>query len=567
MKRENNMKAKANIIIFLIIGIFFTLLPNINKYFNFQLDECDLSSHNRDEMNFKNEDLKISALSGKIHIINNSGWVAFKDAGNCTGEGTYSEPYVIEDLVIDGGGSGSCILIENSDVYFRIENCSVYNLRSYPLYGINLSNVNNSLIITNKCSSNYYGIFLSGCYNNTILENTVDNNRYGIYFYVGDNNTISGNIINNNNRVGIYIINGRYYTISGNLMNKCGLGLYGFDLEELMTHNIDTTNLVNGKPLYYYTNEVNLEPINYTNAGQVILVNCNDSLISNLITSYCLTGISLFYCNNNNISGNTANNNKEAGIYLLRCNNNTILGNTANYNFNGIYLLYSDHNTISVNTVIINDHIGICLTYSDNNTILGNMVNTNKNYGIFLHGNNNTISENTANNNFRGIYLSNSDNNTILGNMVNTNDYLGITIYDSHNNTISGNTANNNYGGIYLGLSDYNTISGNILNDNIDRGIYLDLSDYNTISGNTANNNKYGIYLSYSDYNIVSGNIFLGNDECIKEVYGCKGNTFENNDCGNPFELVIILISIISGGVMVSVVSILLIKHKKKRIQ
>lgn len=43
-----------------------------------------------------------------------------KTAGICTGQGTYSDPYVIQDLVIDAGESGSCILIENSNDYFKI---------------------------------------------------------------------------------------------------------------------------------------------------------------------------------------------------------------------------------------------------------------------------------------------------------------------------------------------------------------------------------------------------------------------------------------------------------------
>ena len=66
---------------------------------------------------------KTSMISGKIHINNN--WSAAKAAGICTGNGTYSEPYIIEDLEIDAGGSGSGILIENSDVYVKIENCTV----------------------------------------------------------------------------------------------------------------------------------------------------------------------------------------------------------------------------------------------------------------------------------------------------------------------------------------------------------------------------------------------------------------------------------------------------------
>ena len=115
---EYTMKsnAKAIIIILLAIGILFALLPIVVINLSFITGNSNKSSDYRDGSNLDNKNLKLSAISGKIHIINNSGWVDFRNAGNCTGNGTYSDPYVIEDLVIDGGGSGSCILIENSSV-------------------------------------------------------------------------------------------------------------------------------------------------------------------------------------------------------------------------------------------------------------------------------------------------------------------------------------------------------------------------------------------------------------------------------------------------------------------
>jgi len=67
-------------------------------------------------MNSKNENLKISATSGIIYINGNSEWVDFKNAGKCTGQGTYSDPYIIEDLEIDSEGSGRIITIIDSDV-------------------------------------------------------------------------------------------------------------------------------------------------------------------------------------------------------------------------------------------------------------------------------------------------------------------------------------------------------------------------------------------------------------------------------------------------------------------
>jgi len=68
-----------------------------------------------------NQDVKISKISGKIHIIGNSGLVDFKNNGSCTGSGTYPDPYVIEDLLINGGGVDRGIWIENSNVFLELK--------------------------------------------------------------------------------------------------------------------------------------------------------------------------------------------------------------------------------------------------------------------------------------------------------------------------------------------------------------------------------------------------------------------------------------------------------------
>jgi parallel beta-helix repeat protein len=41
----------------------------------------------------------------------------------CTGSGTYQDPYIIENLYIDGGGSGGMIHVVNSEKFFIIRNC------------------------------------------------------------------------------------------------------------------------------------------------------------------------------------------------------------------------------------------------------------------------------------------------------------------------------------------------------------------------------------------------------------------------------------------------------------
>ena len=367
---------KSKIIILITLGILFAFSPIFSKSLKLNSRISEKSMEYCDDINLDNEYLKISKISEKIHIDNN--WTVAKSVGLCTGYGTYSEPYVIEDLVIDGGGSGTCILIENSDVYFKIENCTVYNSGlSYPNAGVRLSHVSNSQLINNNCSTNnikaisleysnnntisgniindnFSGLSLEHSDNNTILGNTVDTNRLtGILINNCNNNTISGNILNHNEN-GIYLVSSVNHTLSGNIMNGCGLELMGL-LEELDSYEIDIMNLVNGRALYYYTNEVHLRPTNFSNARQVILVNCNDSLVSNLNTSYSTTGISLFDCNNNTIFRNTANNNNWDGIKLENSNYNNVTGNIANKNDRyGLNILLSDYNIFSNNSLIGN---------------------------------------------------------------------------------------------------------------------------------------------------------------------------------------------------------------------
>ena len=148
-------KTHSKIIILIVLGIFIAFSTLHNNNLNFNAGNRDNSKGNNVDFNVDNNNLKISAVSGKIHIDNN--WTVAKSAGICTGNGTYSDPYVIEDLVIDGGGSGSCILIENSDVYFRIESCTLYNSSGFPSAGIRLERVKNAQIINNNCSFNGYG--------------------------------------------------------------------------------------------------------------------------------------------------------------------------------------------------------------------------------------------------------------------------------------------------------------------------------------------------------------------------------------------------------------------------
>ncbi len=67
--------------------------------------------------------------------------------------------------------------------------------------------------------------------------------------------------------------------------------------------NIVENNTVNGKPLVYLENASDRV---ITNAGQVVLVNCESITIKDLDLSYTSIGIQLFKSNNCTITGNGA---------------------------------------------------------------------------------------------------------------------------------------------------------------------------------------------------------------------------------------------------------------------
>jgi parallel beta-helix repeat protein len=92
---------------------------------------------------------------------------------------------------------------------------------------------------------------------------------------------------------------------------------------------------------------------------RIYLQDVNNARLINNTCSNLDLGIDIDTCNNNTISGNTANGNTNEGIYLYECYNNTISGNTVNDNNFGIYLSYCDYNNITGNTVNDNGESGI----------------------------------------------------------------------------------------------------------------------------------------------------------------------------------------------------------------
>lgn len=190
---------KSKIIILITLVILFTLSPSITK----NLSSIGSSNNSRDygdAINLDKKNLKISVLPESIFIDDN--WSAAKAAGICTGEGSYSNPYVIKDLVIEGNHSGSGIQISHSTVYFKIENSTIYKFSN----GILLYYASNGILFENNFSNNTFGIHIKHADNNSVIGNIADgNSNSGIFLDNSSNHLISGNIISHNVEIGIFM--------------------------------------------------------------------------------------------------------------------------------------------------------------------------------------------------------------------------------------------------------------------------------------------------------------------------------------------------------------------------
>jgi len=390
-----------------------------------------------------------------------------------------------------------------------------------------------------------YGIFLYWSDHNTLQSNTASNNRYGIWMWCSSNNTLQNN------------------TMSGNEWN---FGVDGWSLSDY-AQNIDTSNTVDGNPIYYWVGQKDMAIP--SDAGYVGVVNSTNITVRDLTLMNNYHGVLFAYTNDSRIKNVDAPNN-EYGIYLRESSSNIITGNNASCNqWHGICIYSSNNNALSGNTASDNYH-GIFLRCSSNNTLQNNIMSGNAyNFGVgggslscytqnidtsntvdgnpiyywvdqkdmqipsdagfvgVVNSTNITVRDLTLTNNTQGVLFAYTDNSGIE-NVTTSNNWYSVDLRFSSNNILSGNTANSNNYGTYIGDSNNNTLENNNASNNND-GIYLDDSSNNTLTCNTANSNGEGIYLYRSCNNILSRNIANSNYGRGIRLTSSSNNTLSEN--------------------------------------
>ncbi|MCX9081282.1 MAG: right-handed parallel beta-helix repeat-containing protein [Candidatus Methanoperedens sp.] len=293
-------------------------------------------------------------------------------------------------------------LVDERPIYYIIKySDTTYDSSTNPgtFYCISCVNVTIKNLNLNK---NGKGVFFWNTSQSRIQNVSASNNGAGISLSSSSKNTLNGNTASKNEYDGILLSSSSKNTLSGNMMtgNQRNFNLYG-DTDSDFYNHIDTSNLVDGKPIYYKIKTSDTTYDSSSIAGTFYCISCVNVTIKNLN----LKGIYFWNTSQSRIQNVNASNN-EAGIYLKSSSNNTLNRNNASNNNNeGISLWDSSNNILTGNNVSNNHDGGISLWHSSNNILTGNNVSNNHDGG--------------GDYNSGGIYLSFSNNNKIYNNIFN----------------------------------------------------------------------------------------------------------------------------------------------------
>ncbi len=526
-----------------------------------------------------------------IVIITDSQWSTKYSAQPWfSGSGTWSDPYVIENVFIDRKGSGSAIYIDTSTVHYIIRNCTLINAgAALNDAGIKISNAPNGLITGNNISyNNYDGIWVYNSQNITISNNTLIRNvAEGIHVRNSNNIRITGNDISNTTlHDGLRFTNSHTANVTNNKMNnnkESGIEIYG---GIGYCHDIKITD-----------NEIR------NNYNGIYLTKADGNEIFDNIIDNSVFGMVFANSDNNVISGNSISNSSSRGIYPLTTSINNLfyanyfsdniaqvddrgIGNDWNTSVVGNY--WDNYGGVDANddgigdtlynvpgTAGTKDHFPIWDDGFNGSTIViddsssnnwewaekliwvkgsGTVIDPYVISGLFIDAKDSgscieisnsikyfMIKGNTLINSSGGyteaaIKLSNVTNGKLIGNDVSYLNFIGISLFISNFNLIEGNNASDITDlGIWLRYSDNNTINKNIVNNNPQNAIEIDdYSDFNNITSNTVNGNQKGIvFYGNSNNNYIFNNTVKFNTVAsgvgIYVLDTCMNNTFFNN--------------------------------------
>ncbi len=345
---------------------------------------------------------------------------------------------MIYNLTNDVSSTTTCFTVTGNNITFTGNNYTVnYSNQSaslgyaFTVDGYNNFSLNNTRIIQGSITGNAYAVVFNNSANHKVNYTTIT--TIGERAFPIRVNDVSGLILRSNN---LNSTQTEAFFASSSEANKL-----------MYDHNIDETNLAEGKPILYIYNASDQTIKNDSSLGQLYITASNNMTVTN-ITIINADNIGCSMCNNSNISyNNVSNYTSRAGIRLYPfCYNNIAKQNTlssSTINNHGFYLdsgatdgqgiSLDQPNTIDNNTISLSGWgaYGIYLYRINNITITSNKINTTgtDGNGYLLYYSNSSYSINNSINasgstflyGVYAIYMSPSwngyfENDTLSGN-------------------------------------------------------------------------------------------------------------------------------------------------------
>ncbi|MDD4093108.1 MAG: NosD domain-containing protein [Methanothrix sp.] len=407
---------------------------------------------------------------------------------------------------ISGGQIG--ISLRGSNGCNVSENACLKNERA----GIFLDSASGNSIVGNHLSKNGNGILLQGCSENRLVSNQPSQNTYGITLRGSMGNTMQKNILRGN---------------SYNLRIEPGQGWSDSSDYDCFVQDIDESNLVDGKPVYYLIGKADLSVPN--ECGFLGLVSCRDIRAANLTIANSSVGVLLVNSSNCNIQ-NSSISFAESGFLLEDC----------------IAAVISQCRVTECNTGLSADGSSSCL-FADNavNNCLAEGFRADGSQGMGIIGSR-VLSCQTGialhscrlcriqgcrseKNIEEGVVLSKSNNCTLIKNIASSNGY-GISLMGSNSCLLQDNnaSANDNDGISLQQLSDADLLNNTALFNG--QGIFIQSSNRLAIRGNAiGENSRFGLRMSSSEGCNVTDNDIYENQFAGANLVDCTNNLLYHN--------------------------------------
>ena len=294
-------------------------------------------------------------LTGNMANLNNSCGINIEDSNTNT---------LTKNTANSNSWSG--FAISGSNNYLGLDTPGSGNTANFNRgYGIRVSDSGNHFNY-NTANSNTgdgdtwtgVGIYLTGN-SNTLTHNTVSfNSLMGIRVNASTGNSIASNIVSSN-PYGIYFLYSPGNTLTNNTMSGNTFNLYVEDPYYNQTtdfnNSIDTTNTVEGKPVYYFYDHSD-ETYTDNDIGMFWCIKCDNVKLTpatnTTLADNNWAGVYFRETTGSTIQNITIPASNQHGIFLRSSTSNNITENTIKSAAYGIYLTSSsDSNNITYNTI------------------------------------------------------------------------------------------------------------------------------------------------------------------------------------------------------------------------